>query len=1059
MLIGVSACKNVGDGKVTNATTLMIYMVGSDLEAKGGSGTSDLEEILKSQVDISKNNILIYAGGTKKWHNDTLAEVSGHSIIKLTNDGFDILDSRDEVSMGESETLSYFLNYACDNYKTTDYALILWDHGNGPLIGYGKDMLHDNDSLTLTEMSDALKASPFSEENKLAWVGFDACLMSSVELACVWEDYADYLIASQEIEPSFGWNYSFLKNLGKYDIKQLAGEITNLYMDSCFEYYERKNFDQRDTTLACLDLSVIDPLRNSLEELFSAAKQNVATEYSELVATRVNTRALGRASTGSEYDLIDLVDLAEQMKARYPNEAEAVISAAKDLVVHNVTNAQGCCGLSIYYPFYNKSYYEKTWKDTYRQLDVPKSYIEYLDAYAQLWLKNDLLQSVASSVKPQALSNKEFVLSLTEEQSTNYADANYYILQREGNGIYKRIFTSSNIAKKGNKLTANFDGNILYAKNKFDQYWIPAVDEHDTVGDYTRFSTYLNLINDTPVYGYEPYEGYEHQVAGHRFHISVNNLTNEVKTSALVPYNHEIQTKDLIGGKQDDADLSMWSQYFFIEERHLYLQRDANGTIMPLEKWQESDYYSANPSRVEDDLEFVLAPIPSGEYYLIFEILDVQGNKYCSELLPIQSEGVGLPSKYKAENYESTWESGEKVKLFSHDGITAYMTTEAQYDAVNYALYVENTNDFDVAVLCDHLMINDTIYCNDGSIGYFVVEAGGSITDKIDFGIATHLIESEQIKSVHFIYSLITATGSRTIAYNNGVSVSLSEYAISLRKNPPEDSWFIGADMYKNSEPACGLLAQKQQLFEQDGLNVTVLGFGGNGDDNNLILTFKFENKSSYNQNIRIDGISFDNVFANEATGPITIYAGTSMYYSMTLLESELDLYQIASASVVKIYISKMQFATLIGGGGFSEYSAYNVKLTNSGSIAEINHGNNVLYEDSSVKIFLKSAQEDKYGGYEWTCTMINKGSQDIMLMSTDRAVNGKSMENDLDILAATLLAPYDQRCPAGHSITFVVEYTGEDTSGELKATFKPQFYDMQGEQLLYEGTEIVLNK
>ena len=53
-------------GSRGNSTTLMIYMVGSDLEAKGGAGTADLEEMLKSEVDLSKNNVVVYAGGTKR---------------------------------------------------------------------------------------------------------------------------------------------------------------------------------------------------------------------------------------------------------------------------------------------------------------------------------------------------------------------------------------------------------------------------------------------------------------------------------------------------------------------------------------------------------------------------------------------------------------------------------------------------------------------------------------------------------------------------------------------------------------------------------------------------------------------------------------------------------------------------------------------------------------------------------------------------------------------------------------------------------------------------------
>lgn len=48
--------------------------------------------------------------------------------------------------MGEPENLTRFLSYAAQNYPADRFGLILWDHGNGPLIGYGMDKQYGNDS-------------------------------------------------------------------------------------------------------------------------------------------------------------------------------------------------------------------------------------------------------------------------------------------------------------------------------------------------------------------------------------------------------------------------------------------------------------------------------------------------------------------------------------------------------------------------------------------------------------------------------------------------------------------------------------------------------------------------------------------------------------------------------------------------------------------------------------------------------------------------------------------------------------------------------------------------
>jgi len=1061
LLLGLAACAK--DNADTNAaenagtssgTTLMIYMVGSDLEAKGGAGTKDLEEIIESQVDLSCNNVLVYAGGTKKWHNDTLSADAGHTILRLTADGFQQLETRSEASMGDGETLSYFLNYGYQNYTAENYALILWDHGNGPLIGYGKDMLHEDDALTLLEMQAALENSPFNAEQKLAWVGFDACLMSSVELACIWQGHADYLIASQEIEPSFGWNYSFLNQLGKLDTVSLADEITRQYMDSCLAYYERRGYDQRDTTLACMDLSKLEPLKAALENLFTKAAETVESGYSDLVASRVETRALGRATTGSEYDLIDLVDMAEKMKAHYPAEADAVKQAVQALVVHNVTNTEGCCGLSLYYPFYNKSYYEKVWGGVYADLDVLPSYTAYLEAYAKRWLQNDLLQTVASSAKPQAVSDSEFVLPLTEEQAENFADASYYILQREGDGVYTRIHTSSGVVREGNTLIANFDGNILYAKNKFDQYWIPVTVEHDTVGNYTRYSTYVNLTTNAPLYDQKP-EGYVHRVEGHRFHISVNNATNEIKTAALVPYATSVETENLIGGKLEDADLSAWSEYYFLQERHLYLQRDENGTILPLDKWEKTDFLSANVSRVGDGVEFTMAPIPAGEYYLLFEIEDVQGNRYCSDLLPIQSQEVSLPGDFQESLVEASWDSGDKVKLFEQEGITAYLTTVEKYDAVTYALQIENNNDFDVAILGHKLFYNENVDCSDGFFGYFAVPAGETVTDTgFDFGDAQELGMLTELESIQFTLSVVTLKGDRTLIYQKPVNLTLSDYAASLRQDPPEDSFFA-SDFYEIKAPAYGLSAKNQVLYTHDGVCATLLGMGGPGNDDRLILNFSFENTSTVTKNFAILGLSFDDVFVNQSTGPITVLPGTKIYRTYVLLAEDLALYQLTSASSVDVWVSHMQFATLLGGGGFSETCKYSVALETRGEKAQFKQGDTLLYEDSSVQIFLEKAGERKYGGYEWVCTMVNKGDTGLLLGSADITLNGKLCPTDS--VGSPVLSAHDEKCPAGQVTAFTVSYVGDET-GDLQLTFIPQFCDFAGEQLLYEGTRITLN-
>ena len=1028
------------DGSVT----FMVYMVGSDLEARGGAGTDDLSEMAQSGVDLSNSNVLVYTGGSKKWHNDDVS-ADEHTLLSLTEDGFETVTSFEERSMGESECLSEFLNYSVTNYPAEKYALILWDHGDGPLIGYGKDMLYDNDSLTLSEMQEALRESPFGDENKLTFVGFDACLMSSAELAVVWAPYADYLIASQEIEPAFGWNYDFLSELGKASDTDFMKSICSGYLSACEKYYERKGYDDRDTTLAVMDLSKAEELEAAVNSLFAAATEDVDESYNKLSASRVNTRALGRASTGSEYDLIDIYDMATQLEDMYPDEAGRLKSAVDDMVIENATNTELCSGMSIYYPFYNKKYYERSWGEVYSELSAFSDYAEYLDKYTKIWLGGDLLENVASSEKPEEGGTEgKYTLELTPEQAEAYADGRYYILMREGDELYTKIYSASDVSLDGTTLTANFDGNVLYAKNGYDNYMLPVTVEHDTVGDLTRYSVYVNLTNESSLMFDRP-EGYEHKVEGHRFHITANKRTGEISTSALVPYDAEVQTDELCGGKIEDADLSGFTTYYFLQERHRYLTRYDNGVIAPVESWPKSSYYSAYVSKIGDGLEFLFAPLTDGKYYLIFEIEDTQGSKYCSEMLPIQAEGK-LPAYSGRDPIELTWNGGEKLELLREEGITLYLTTVETYDGTKYTLMAKNGNDFDVAVKSYELAYNDKVYCADGYGGTFSVPAGETVVYEygFSFGDAADFEMMGDLESLQFNVTVDTYTGERTVIYDQWFSVKLSDDNIHT---PPVSFFVEGYGQYDT--PTRDVLAEKQVICRDGDLTLTLMGLGGNGEEGDkLVGLFCLENSGDEARVLCLQGLSFDGVYFGLDQGPVTVPAKGTVYEGVFLDEDELDLFMIDSPKEIKLQVKFMEYSTLEGGGGFSEMKWYGVKLSNKGSGVSFTEGAKIIYEGNGVKIALYETvvPQGYYSTYYWHCTVVNENENGINISAENFIVNGKKIDAMLSGVSAK-----DGSCDANQKTVFTV-YCDGSYGDEVEVTFDLYFYDMEAEKVLWES-------
>ena len=104
------------------------------------------------------------------------------------------------------------------------------------------------DGLTLEEMARALHETMFAKE-RLLFVGFDACMMASAEVAGAMAPYAEVMAASQEIEPSGGWDYSFLGDLSGSRDGARAGEVI---ADAFARSMEEEILD---VAISCLDLT------------------------------------------------------------------------------------------------------------------------------------------------------------------------------------------------------------------------------------------------------------------------------------------------------------------------------------------------------------------------------------------------------------------------------------------------------------------------------------------------------------------------------------------------------------------------------------------------------------------------------------------------------------------------------------------------------------------------------------------------------------------------------------------------------------------------------------
>ncbi len=329
-----------GDGTDTN--TIMIYMCGADLESKSAMATKDIQEMLAASTG-SNMNIILYTGGAKTWKNNIVSS-SVNQIYKISNGSMTCLNENAGTgAMTDPSTLSSFIQYCGSQYPANRMHLIFWNHGGGSVSGYGYDEKNPTaGSMSLSGINRALKDGGVTFD----FIGFDACLMATVETALMLDDYADYLIASEETEPGIGWYYTdWLTKLSEnpgMDTIEIGKNIVDDFVSECAaSCYGQK------TTLSVIDLAEVSAtIPDTLSDFSKGTTELIKTSYQTVSNARYQAREFAQSS---KINQVDMVHLAKNMGTEEGDAlAEALLSAVKyNKTSSNMTNAYG---ISVYFP-------------------------------------------------------------------------------------------------------------------------------------------------------------------------------------------------------------------------------------------------------------------------------------------------------------------------------------------------------------------------------------------------------------------------------------------------------------------------------------------------------------------------------------------------------------------------------------------------------------------------------------------------------------------------------------------------------------------------------------
>lgn len=327
--------------------TILVYMCGSDLESAGYCGTIDLLEMVDAQY--SENvNVVIQTGGSSSWYEDIVPSNKIARYVKTADDVEPIAEISD-ANMGDPDTLTDFVKWGAENYPAEHMGLVFWDHGGGSISGVCFDEKYRYDSLSLREIDRALNAAFDSMTDKFEFIGFDACLMSTLETANILVPYARYMYASQEVEPGSGWNYTTLLSTLAQNPGADGSYLGKIQCDS----YRQTCADEGNediVTFSVTDLSKIDNLVTSFnrtaQQLYESSRlSDIAREISWVDNFGGNNNSEGFTN------MVDLKGLLNAVKSYAPSAGET-LNALNSAIVEITNGYQhySAGGLSLYYP-------------------------------------------------------------------------------------------------------------------------------------------------------------------------------------------------------------------------------------------------------------------------------------------------------------------------------------------------------------------------------------------------------------------------------------------------------------------------------------------------------------------------------------------------------------------------------------------------------------------------------------------------------------------------------------------------------------------------------------
>ena len=587
--------------------TVMMYIIGSDLETKWGEATMDIQEILDANLS-SNVNYIIQTGGAKDWQNDLMIDgecqrfqVQGKNLVELQKLG--------KVNMSDYNSLTDFINYCKSSYPADTYMLVLWDHGGGIPISYGLDEIFPNYMMSAAEIGMGIANSGVHFESLL----FDACNVCTLEVAMSVYKNVDYMVAAESYVNGTGYYYTdWLKmydscRIGDMDYTE---QICRDYMKTIHEY-------DMTGSISVLEMDKIAEVYDAYRNYINALNKTVIEENDYVGYTQARNNCIAYENT----DTIDIVTLASQYQNDYSTK---LINSIVNCVSFTDSDFAPGHGMAVYSPFEFIEYYSYA-REMMSVLGYDQEILGFYDSYCSLratyqggtttseasedWYDDETVNdTVDPDYKPQ-----QYTLSTTQNSQGQTIVEVSDELWQTAETIEMGVILMSADGNQGLMLGTDYDAyyddddNLMVSKPESWAY------VNGNAASYVCIEEYQNPENDKEWYMYG----------------TIFAKVNGANALILVYYSNDNPSGTVQGYANVDYDnLSAVTDFYQFQDTDtidlVYPIFDANGT---------SSYVANESPFTYADMKLTYEEIDLSGYTTVvwYTITDVYGNKYETE--------------------------------------------------------------------------------------------------------------------------------------------------------------------------------------------------------------------------------------------------------------------------------------------------------------------------------------------------------------------------------------------------------------------------------------------